>query len=269
MITRGIETAANGMMSLLDMNDSIAHNLANVNTAGYKKVSLTFRNIYDTRVEQATDPKDIKGTDHRYLGNLSMGSQTDRSIVAFTQGTLDRTGNPTDLAISGDGFFKIQDSNGNVSYTRNGQFVIDSNQMLTTMDGEKVLDVRNRPVQIDLKALNASQKDLVIRENGEIGISNAELSMNLQQLAIVDFTDKENIRSIGTSKFVPSNPQTNPEVPATKYNIQQGSIELSNSSTVNEMINTINVSRNYETLSKLVKEDSDLLDTAINLGRIR
>ena len=269
MITRGIAIASNGMQSLLDMNDSIAHNLANVNTVGYKKAALTFKSVYEARVEQPTDQKDIKNTGHRYIGNLSMGSETDRSIIAFTQGTLDRTGNKTDVAIDGDGFFKVKDADGNIYYTRNGQFTIDSKKRLTTLDGDTVLDINSKPIQIDLEATNAESSDIVFRENGEIGLSNEKISMTLQRMAIVDLVDKENIRSMGNAKFAPADSQTNQEIPAVKFKIQQGALELSNSSTITEMINSINVSRNYETLSKLVKEDGDLLTTAINLGRIR
>lgn len=269
MITRGIQAAANGMMSLLDMNDTIANNLANVNTAGFKKSALTFKNIYDERIEQTSNSKDVKMANHRYVGNLSVGSATDRSIIAFSQGNLDRTANPTDLAIEGDGFFKIQGADGKISYTRNGQFTINNKNRLVTLEGETVLDVKNRPIQIDLAANQAASKDLLFNENGDVVISNSKNQITLQKIAVVDFGDKENMVSLGNAKFAPANPSVNPELKAVKYNIQQGAVELSNASTITEMINSINVSRNYETLSKMVKEDGTLLDAAINLGRVR
>lgn len=268
MITRGIQAAANGMMSLLDMNDTIANNLANVNTVGFKKSALTFKNIYDERIEQASNNKDVKISDHRYLGNLSVGSATDKSILAFTQGTLDRTGNPMDLAIEGDGFFKLQGKDGKIVYTRNGQFTLNDKNRLVTHDGETVLDNKNRPIQIDLVGNQADFKDIMFQERGEV-VLNAKTPVTLQTIAIVDFGDRENMISLGNGKFVPSDPKLNPELKADKFDLQQGAVELSNSSTITEMINSINVSRNYETLSKLVKEDATLLDTAINLGRVR
>lgn len=269
MITRGIQTAANGMQALLDMNDTIAHNLANVNTAGFKKSALTFKNIYDSKIEQSNPGSDVKNSERRYVGNLSMGAATDRSIVAFTQGTLDRTGNTMDLAIEGDGFFKIQGDDGKISYTRDGQFTINNKNRLVTRDGETVLDIKNRPIQIDLPGNQADYKDLAFNERGEVVINNLKNPVVLQTIAIVDFSDKQNLVSRGNAKFAPANPEINPELKAEKFHIQQGAIELSNSSTITEMINSINVSRNYETLSKLVKEDGTLLDAAINLGRIK
>ena len=257
------------MKSLLEMNDTIAHNLANVNTAGFKKSALTFKNIYDARIEQQTAGSDVKNQDYRYLGNLSMGSATNASVVAFTQGTMDRTGNTLDLAIAGDGFFKVQDPDGNISYTRNGQFTINNKNKLVTLDGDYVLDIKGKTIDINLAQYQAEPKDLMFRERGEIIINNPKNQVALQSLAIVDFPDKEDLRSLGNAKFAPSNKDINPELQAKKFTIQQGAIELSNSSTITEMINSINVSRNYETLSKMVKEDSSLLDLAINLGRVR
>lgn len=269
MLSAGIQTAANGMQALLDQNDAVAHNLANVNTVGYKKASLTFKSLYDAKVEQSTNNNDPKNQNYQYVGNLSLGAVTDRSVISFSQGTLQRTDNTYDLAIDGDGFFKTQDPNGKISYTRNGQFTIDSNKRLTTLDGDTVLDVKNKPIKIDLQAMNATAKDVSIREKGEVVVSNPQVQATLQQIAIVDFSDKTNMMSLGNARFAPTNPNQNPELKADKYNIQQGALELSNSSTVNEMINSINVSRNYETLSKFVKEDAALIGTAINLGRLR
>ena len=74
--------------------------------------------------------------------------------------------------------------------------------------------------------------------------------------------------AIGTSMYIPKDINTNPELRAQKYSIQQGAIELSNANVINEMINSINVSRNYETLSTLVREKSNQLSQTINLGRL-
>lgn len=269
MITRGIQSAANGMMSLLDMNDNIANNLANVNTIGFKKSTLTFKNIYDERIEQSTNGKDVKNNVPKYVGNLSVGSATDRSILAFSQGTLDRTGNPMDVAIEGDGFFKVQTPEGKIEYTRNGQFSINNKNFLVTRDGDQVLDVKGKPIKIDLQGLNTSDDRIIVKEKGDIQINDLAKSTQLQTIAVVDFGDKESMVSLGNGKFAPTNPSLNPELKADKFTIQQGAVELSNASTITEMINSINVSRNYETLSRMVKEEGKLLDTAINLGRVR
>lgn len=268
MITRGMEIASQGMKALLDMNDSIANNLANVNTPGYKKTNLLFKNIYDSKIEQATNPSDTKNTEYRHIGNISMGAQTDRSVIAFTQGILDKTDAPLDVAIEGDGFFKVKDTNGNISYTRDGQFTINNKNLLVTLDGDEVLDNKGKNITIDLTQAKATQQEIVIKEDGGIVINNPKSPQALQTIGIFDFGDRSNMTSLGNSKFVPTNKDMNPELKSQKFSLQQGSRELSNSNVVNEMINTINVSRSYETLSKFVKSDSELLSKAIMLGRV-
>ena len=92
--------------------------------------------------------------------------------------------------------------------------------------------------------------------------------MMLQQIGVYDFQNKEDLRALGASRFVPKNIGVNPEIKAEKFTIQQGTIETSNSNIIREMVNMINVSRNYETLSKFVKNESDSLSKAINLARV-
>ena len=108
MISRGIDIAAKGMMSLIDLQDSTANNIANVNTAGYKKEGLSFRNVYNALIEEPVERNNPKNQDGRLVGEISMGSVTNRLVHQFTQGTLSRTDNPLDLGIEGDGFFKLR-----------------------------------------------------------------------------------------------------------------------------------------------------------------
>src|SRR5574344_834268 len=96
MLLLGFTSAVNGMQSLLDQNDSTANNIANVNTVGFKRERLTFKDIYDTSVLDKSQP----GSDNqRTLGQLSVGSQVQKLTYDFTQGALNRTGNPFDIAI--------------------------------------------------------------------------------------------------------------------------------------------------------------------------
>lgn len=270
MITRGIYTAAKGMECLLDLNDTIANNLANVNTTGFKKSSLTFRNIYDTTVEQSTPPgEEFKRSSWNNVGTLSIGPATNESLVQFTQGTLERTGNPLNIAIQGDGFFKVKNLDGNTAYTRNGDLTLDSQDYLITTDGERILDISGQPIKISLEATQSNRNQIVVNEDGQIVINNPKSPQMLQKIAVYDFADKRNVISLGNGKFIPSNPQENPEIKAARFSVQQGAVELSNTNTINEMINSIQVSRCYETLSKLVQQDSDLLNQVINLAKLK
>lgn len=269
MISRGIDIAAKGMMSLIDFQDSIANNIANVNTAGYKKEGLSFRNVYNALVEEPVDRNNPKNQDGRLVGEISMGSVTNKLVHEFSQGTLSRTGNPLDLGIEGDGFFKLRAPDGTINYTRNGAFCINSQNMLSDMQGNLVLDDANRPIRLNLTELNiGSEKSLTVNEDGRIVANRGENAQALQRIGIYDFANKEDMMAVGTSMYVPKDTTTNPELRAQKFSVQQGTIELSNANVINEMINSINVSRNYETLSNFVKEKSTQLSQAINLGKV-
>ena len=150
MLLRGFESATNGMIALMDNLDNTANNLANVNTSGYKKSMLTFKNVMDSSVYQKSGEL-IKGQsagNNRYLGDLSMGSETMKITYDFTQGAVAKTGVPYDFALQGDGFFKIMDRYGNIAYTRNGSFCANSQKYLTTKEGEYVLDNLSRPIRL-------------------------------------------------------------------------------------------------------------------------
>lgn len=269
MISRGMDIAAKGMMSLIDFQDSTANNIANVNTAGYKKEGLSFRNVYNAVIEEPIERNNPKNTDGRYVGEISLGSATHKLVHEFSQGVLSRTDNPLDLGIEGDGFFKLRASDGSITYTRNGAFCINSENFLTDMQGNQVLDYQNNPIRLNLNELNIkTTRDLTVNEDGTIVANRNENAQALQQIGIWDFANKDDMMAVGTSMYVPKDPVANPEIRSQKYSVQQGSIELSNSNIITEMINSIKISRNYETLSSFMKEKSSQLSQAINLGRL-
>jgi len=269
MITKGLDIAAKGMLSLIDVQDLTANNLANVNTTGFKKSNLTFKNVYDAALYEKTGADSFKYTEQKRVGEIAMGPQSQRLMLDFSQGTLERTNKPFDLGIEGDGFFKLQNSDGGISYTRNGSFVLNNKKQLVSKDGDLVLDVLDRPIVLDVKKMGIENiNDLIVAENGQIQTNTADAQKLYQQIKICDFRDRENMVTIGSAKFVPTDKTQNPEIKAEKFSVQQGALEASNSNTVNEMINIINTTRNYETLSKFVKNDSTMLSRAINLGRI-
>ena len=200
---------------------------------------------------------------------MSIGSQVQKLTYDFSQGALTKTEGVFDLAIEGDGFFKIQSSDGGVSYTRNGSFTMNNNGDLVTKDGEYVLDEQGKTIKIRTKdVVMHSMNDIIITEEGQIELNNERNPTLMQKIGIFDFGRKENMVCVGGSKFKPADTNMNPEVKAKKYTIQQGSLELSNANVVNEMIKTINTSRNYETLSKLVKSNSDSLGKVMEVGKI-
>lgn len=265
MLLRGLESASNGMQALINQNDSTANNVANVNTIGYKKQSLVFKNIYDANVVQ----KPYGSNEAQTIGSLSVGSEVQSMTYDFSQGVLDKTNAVFDVAITGDGFFKIQLNDGGYAYTRNGSFTLNNNGTLVTKDGEAVIDDRGKPIKIKTNdVVMRSINDIIITEDGQIELSNEKDQVMMQKIGVYDFFNKDNMVSIGGSKFKPTDAMTNPEVRPTKFKIEQGSLEMSNANVVNEMIKTISTSRNYETLSKLVKTNGDSLTDVLNVAKL-
>lgn len=273
MIVRGLESAAKCMTALMDMNDNIANNLANVNTVGFKKGSLRFKDIMESAVYSQQGSILRNDDNSRYLGNLSMGSQSLQYVHDFSQGALDKTGNTYDVAIEGDGFFKIRDIEGKESYTRNGSFVVNSEQYLVTKQGEYVLDVNNRRIRMIPEDFDPEQvrdkMEIIIGEQGNIEMNSYTQKIPMQTIGIFDFSDKDDLFEIADTKFIPRDKVNNPELRAEKFTVQQGMLELSNSNVIKEMINTISTTRNYESLSKVVSTNNQLLQTAVSVGRLR
>lgn len=273
MIVRGLESAAKGMTALMDMNDNIANNLSNVNTVGFKKGSLRFQDVMESAVysQQGSILRNDSG--NRYLGTLSLGSQSLQFVHDFSQGALDKTGNTYDLAIEGDGFFKIRDIDGKESYTRNGSFIVNDEDYLVTKQGEYVLDVNNRRIRMIPEdfdpELFRDKMEIIIGESGNIEMNSYNQKIPMQTIGIFDFSNKEDLFEIGDTKFVPRDIENNPELRAEKFTVQQGMLELSNSNVIREMINTISTSRNYESLAKVVSTNNELLRTAVSVGRLR
>lgn len=264
MILRGLESAANGMQALISQNDSTANNVANVNTIGFKKQSLRFKDIYESNVVQVSN----KTGEARDVGALSVGSEVQKLTYDFSQGVLDKTGNTFDVAIQGDGFFKIQSSDGEITYTRNGSFTLNNQGVLTTKDGDYVLDEKNKQIKIKTDdVVMHSINDIIITDDGQIQLSNESNQITMQKIGVFDFFNKEDMICVGGSQFKPTNPSSK-EVKPTKFTIEQGSLELSNANTVNEMIKTISTSRNYETLAKLVKTNGDSLSKVMEVGKL-
>ncbi len=283
MISRGIGTVAKGMQALIDFEDVTAHNLANVTTAGFKRSNITFQNILDSKIQS----KDAAGA-LREVGSLSIGSRTDRTYIDFSQGGLMESGNKLDVAIEGEGFYKIryQDvlddapyDEKNYYYQRTGNFALTDENYLVNKDGDYIMDMQNRRIRItrdpdtdDIQEMNRLEigKDLVIGETGQIELNNENFRTTLQKIQICDFEDKTKISGIGEGKYLAiygQNPGLYTKADGT-FSLQQGMVEMSNANTIKEMLNSINVSRGYESMSTILKTESETLGQVIGLGNI-
>ena len=271
-MVRSLWTAATGMNAQQVNVDTIANNLSNVNTTGFKRGQLRFKDIMESAV-YAQQGSILRNDGSRYIGDLSMGSVSLTYTHDFSQGALEKTGNKFDVAIEGDGFFKIRDIDGKESYTRNGSFVVNSDDYLVTKQGEYVLDVNNRRIRMIPEdfdpELFRDKMEIIIGESGNIEMNSYTQKIPMQTIGVFDFSDKEDLFEIGDARFVPRDKVNNPELRSQKFSVQQGMLECSNSNVIREMLNTINTTRNYESLTKTVSTNSEMLRTAVSVGRLR
>lgn len=250
---RGIETAATGMASIIDLNDIIANNLANINTPGFKQLIPAFKNIQDMPITQEA----------QNIGSLSLGSILETTKLDLRQGSIIKTDNRLDVAINGEGFFAVKTESGEECYTRNGSFSLNDKGELVTKAGDLVLDEGGGAINIDLTS--NSTADIHITEDGRIMLKNDEIA----KFKILNFPDKSALQAAGNTLLKNTDPKNTPEEQKT-VRVTQGYLETSNANVVETMINSITGSRVYETLSKIVQSsDAAYKKLVSEVGRVQ
>jgi len=211
--------------------DAVSNNLANVDTNGFKKDTISFDEKFKAQVN-----KD------------------------FSQGNIIRTGNPFDVALSGQGFFKVETPEG-IKYTRNGNFSLDNNGILVDQNGNPVMG-QGGAIAID--ADNA-ELDLGINQAGEISIA-GEI---IDTLDIVTFNDLTKMKRDGYN-LLSFDGETTQELQADQVSVEHKSLEKANVSAVDEMVRMIDYHRMFETFTKSMMTFDELDNKAINdVGQLR
>ena len=246
-MTIGIDAAAKGMNGIMTLNDVLANNLANINTTGFKKSNVAFKNFQDILVNQIG----TSGNKQAQYGKVSAGSVVDSATIDFQQGVIKNTGNPLDLAINGDGFFEVKTPAG-TAYTRNGSFIIGDKGQITTIDNYPLMGEKG-PITLDLK--NKQVKDIQIDAQGRIQLDGNEVA----KIKIVDFKNKNSLQQEGASLFVPSNGQNPVPVNTAKSSVVQGSLEDSNANSIETMVNSLKGMRIYDSLAKTIETSNKTL----------
>jgi len=253
---KGLYTSAMGMNSLWGNIETIANNLANVDTTGYKRDEMVFSSFGSFKVNRLYDEivkTPIGTSDTRpYIGSLEKGVSISDIATIHTQGPLKQTENPFDLAIQGDGFFCVETKDGEM-FTRNGAFTLDNNGFLTTLSGNRVLSSQNSPIKIE-------NPDFIVTEDGAIMVENEEIA----RLKVVDFENKNLLNKVGDTLF-----KTNETPKIAQFEVKQGYLEESNTEPVLEMVRMIEVQRLYEANQRVALTYDELFSRSINdLGRV-
>lgn len=260
---RALWTAATGMAAQNINVDVIANNLANVNTAGFKRARANFQDLMYQKVQMPGAEASASGTQIPNGIQIGLGTQTAGIETLFTEGNFQQTGNPLDLAIKGPGFFQIQLANGDLAYTRSGAFSVDAQGQIVTPQG----DLLEPAITIPQDALSIN-----IAPDGTVSVEQpGGIASVVGQIQIVNFANPAGLSKLGNSLFQTTNASGEPIVGNPSENglgsIGQRMLEMSNVNMVEEMVNLIAGQRAYEMNSKAIQAADEMLQTANNVRR--
>lgn len=267
---RAMWTAASGMKSQQMYIDSIANNLANVNTVGFKKESMEFKSLfYETLRSSSVDEE---GNGIPVSLQIGHGVRASANVKNFSAGNLDTTNNPLDFAITGDGFFVVQDLNGNNLYTKNGSFklaVMQDGLRLVTSDGYSVLSSDGEPIEFEDGFLPST---LAVDSLGNMSIIRDDTVEDLGiRFELAQFRNPAGLDAVGGSYYkmtaASGEPLLESEDELVLSTINQGTLEGSNVQVVEEMVKMIIAQRAYELNSKAIQTSDDMLGVANSLKR--
>lgn len=250
---KGFYAAVSAMVANANRQQVLAHNAANLDTPGFKQVLSTFDEYWQTPV--VFPPGNLQNLSQMtYAGMLGLGVDNAPEMTDFTQGALQLTGNMFDLALEGEGFFRIETEDGE-RFTRDGRFIRDAEGFLVTVDGNYVLDDNGERVEMP-------NGEILISQNGEVLSDNNVIA----QLGIVLFENPaEELTPDQGNLFEAAGDPTGEGTPQ----ILQGYLEMSNVNPTQLMTQLVEVARSYEAAQKMVQNQDELTGKAIaSLGRI-
>ncbi len=260
---RSLWTSATGMQAQALNLDVIANNLANVNTAGFKKSRAEFQDLlYETLRPAGTS----SSQDSQVPAGIQIGHGTRPSTVLkiFTQGNMENTDNELDLAIEGDGFFQIILPNGETSYTRDGAFKLDRDGRMVNSDGFAL----EPEISIPSDAVSIS-----VGMDGTVSVLQAgdSIPSEIGTIELARFVNPAGLISTGRNLYITSEASGDEMtgIPGEDGlgTLAQGFLEMSNVSVVDEMVNMITAQRAYETNSKSIQTADEMLQIANNIKR--
>jgi flagellar basal-body rod protein FlgG len=262
---RALWTASSGMTAQQLNVDTIANNLANVNTTGYKKERAEFKDLLYVSLSRA----EVVDGQGRPVGlQVGHGVRPSAIVKNFTQGSMQATGNPLDFAIDGDGFFVVRDQNDNLFYTRDGSFKL-------SIDGEEASLVTSAGYFVQVEGADAELgsdiNEITIDDSGMLMVRRNDGT--LDEIGVVDlvrFVNPAGLESVGGNLYRPTTASGEPieaEEPGANGRILQSFLEASNVQVVEEMVKLITAQRAYEINSKSVQTADEMLQIANNLRR--
>ncbi len=252
-----IYMAASAAMAYEKRLEVVANNLANVNTAGFKRDAVSFQ-AYLLSEAGAAVPVDLP---YPNPGEAASFWIDYRSRTDFSPGPVKQTGGVMDLAVDGKGFFSVQAPDG-VVYTRRGNFGLNAEGVLVTQEGWPVLG-EGGEIRVGGAGTGRSPLEFIVGEDGAMRANGADLG----RLRIVDFAEEQNLVKTGEGYFKPATEET-AEQPLENARIAQGFLEMANVETVQMMVEMIEILRGYESYQRVMRSIDETNAKSINdLGR--
>ena len=271
---RALYTAATGMLAEQTNVDTIANNLSNVNTTGYKTERTEFKSLLYQTIQTRTT---CANGDQKPVGaQVGLGTRVAATTSMFTQGAPLDSESKTDFAIQGNGFFAVRGEDGNTYYTRNGNFTWSLNAagrtMLADSQGCPVLDSRGNEI---LVPQNVQSESMVFSDDGTISYRDPATSQVIplnQSFGIYQFNNPAGLEKLSSSRLQATAASGNPMLEGAtpgleRSDVIQSRLEESNVQVADEMVNMIVAQRAYELNSKAITTADSMLDTANNLKR--
>ncbi|MBE5858602.1 MAG: flagellar hook-basal body protein [Butyrivibrio sp.] len=275
-MVRSLWTAASGMNAQQTNVDTIANNLANVNSAGYKAQSAKFKSL----LYQELKTKTVQTTGSPVNSDVGLGVRVSSINQYFTQGSLQDNDSSSAFAIQGDGFFAYSTdattiNEANTRYTRNGNFVWALTEAgaleLTTSEGNPVLGIDGNVITVNSNVVKAT--DIICDQEGALYyLDQNQNRVDIGQIALFQFRNPEGLERTGDTSFsvTPASGDPLPEATTagiTRSVIVQGYLEGSNVNVATEMVNLIVAQRAYEMNSTAITTTDEMMQTANGLKR--
>jgi flagellar basal-body rod protein FlgG len=260
---RALRTAATGMKAQEVRVDVISNNLANVNTSGFKKTQAQFQDL----LYQTLRPAGVVEFEGQVVPTelqVGHGVKLTSTQKVFTQGTMHKTDNNLDIAVTGDGFFQILMPDGNTAYTRDGNFEISQDGILVTTEG--------LPLQPAI-TIPQNAMDISVGADGNVDaiLPGQVQPQNVGRIELARFINPAGLRNIGDNLFTETVASNTPILGNPAENefgsLEQGYLELSNVSVVDELVDLITAQRVYELNSRGISIADNMMQVAGNIGR--
>lgn len=253
--------AATGMHMQQKSVDTIANNLANVNTMGFKKGQVNFEDMVYRQIGSAS-----RGADGQSLGSLWQGTGVGILSLSqvFTQGVLKQTSQPLDVAIQGDGFMEVTADDGTIAYSRGGSLMVNKDGFLATADGHLL----KPSIHVGLDA-----KQVTIQTDGQVQVLGATqtTATEVGTIELAHFSDNTGLVALGGGLYQPSERSGDAIYgkpgDAGVGTLSQGFLETSNVQLIDEMVDLMAAQRAYESSVKVIQASDEMLSMSNNLRK--